>query len=222
MTTYINGNNGRYDNKITNPSVRYGRNSVDNYINYLEKPLTNDNYPTPPILEFDMDEASQERNAEKLENYINKNDEYIKSLPPLEYEYRYMPYKESGKIDKEALLGAAYEEMRALEYPVKDFEKNFIIDNTYTAEPLDIDKNGKIDIAEYSTNILAADMLSKPEPDISKVDGTINSKGFNAVIEYTKKARAAEASKLYGELYRTYNLGSAYDSFKADTNNTIK
>ena len=65
-------------------------------------------------------------------------------------------------------------------------------------------------------------MLSKPAPDASKIDGTINSKGFNALIEYSKKARAAEAAKMYGELYKTYDLASAYDSFKANNNNTVK
>ena len=218
----INGNNGKYDNKVTDTSVKYGRNAVENHIDYLEKPLVNDNFATPPILEFGVDAAAQQRNTAKLEEFVKKNDEYLNSLPPLEYEYRYMPNNGMGNVDKKALLGTAYQEMGALEYPVEKFEKNFLIDNTFTAEPLDINKDGKIDVSEYSTNILAADMLSKPSPNISNIDGTINSKGFNAVIEYSKKARAAEAAKLYADLYKNYDLASAYDSFKADTNNTIK
>ena len=216
----INGNNGKYDNKVTDPSVKYGRNAVENYISNLEKPIVNDIYNPAPILEFSQDPPALQRNIDKLDDFSYKNDVYLNSLPPLEFEYRYMPGV--GKVDKKALLGAAYEEMGALEYPVKDFEDKFLINDTFTAEPLDINKDGKIDISEYGTNILAADMMSKPSPDISKVDGTINSKGFNAVIEYSKKARSAEAAKLYGELYKTYDLASAYDSFKADKNNTVK
>ena len=218
----INGNSGKYDGKIIDPSVKYGRNAVENYITNLEKPIVNDIYNPAPILDFTSDPLAQQRNIDKLDDFVYKNDVYLNSLPPLEFEYRYMPDNGAGKVDKKALLGAAYEEMGALEYPVKDFEDNFLINDTFTAEPLDINKDGKIDIAEYGTNILTADMMSKSSPDISKIDGTINSKGFNAVIEYSKKARSAEAAKLYGELYKTYDLASAYDSFKADKNNTVK
>ena len=35
----IDGKQGVYDNKVTDPSVRYGRNAVNNYISYLEAPL---------------------------------------------------------------------------------------------------------------------------------------------------------------------------------------
>lgn len=220
--TNINGSNGKYDNIVADSSVKYGRNSVDNYINYLEKPLVNDIYNPAPILELGADQTSQQRNIDKLDDFVYKNDAYLNSLPPIEFEYRYMPNNGVGRVDKKALLGAAYEELGALEYTIKDFNSRFLIDDTFTSEPLDINKDGKIDVSEYSTNILAADMMSKPSPDITRVDGTINSKGFNAAIEYTKKANAAKAAKLYGELYRTYDLSSAYNSFKENANNTIK
>ena len=68
-----------------------------------------------------------------------------------------------------------------------------------------INKDGKIDKAEYSTSILAADLLSKPEG--AEIDGTINNQGMNAVQELTKKANAQEASAVYTALYNKYNLG---------------
>ena len=219
--TNINGLNGRYDGKINDPSVRYGRNAADNYLQNLEKPLTLDNFAMPPVFEFDFDEEASDRNLGRLEHFVEQNDEYIKSLPPLEYEYRYMPDNGTGKIDKKALLGAAYQEMGALEYPKEVFNKKFLINNNFTSDPIDINKDGKIDVSEYSTNILAADMLSKPEPEVSNIDGTINSKGFNAVLEYSQKSKAAEAAKMYANLYNTYELASEYDSFKADKNNII-
>ena len=38
----INGKQGKYDNKVTDPSVKYGRNAVENYYTYLEKPIVSD------------------------------------------------------------------------------------------------------------------------------------------------------------------------------------
>ena len=32
----IDGSKGKYDGKVTDPSVRYGRNAVENYYTYLE------------------------------------------------------------------------------------------------------------------------------------------------------------------------------------------
>ena len=82
-----------------------------------------------------------------------------------------------------------------------------------TAEPLDINKDGKIDIAEYGANILAADVLSKGTTDPNKVDGTVNNRGFNAILAYTQKANAAAASKLYTNLYNTHGLAGEASKF---------
>ena len=51
-------------------------------------------------------------------------------------------------------------------------------------------------------------MLSKSDkPDPKNVDGTINEKGMNAVLAYSKKSNAAAAAALYSKIYKTYNLG---------------
>ena len=114
----------------------------------------------------------------------------------------------SEGIDKKALLGAAYEELGAQEITVQDFENFYLGNEKMTAEPIDINKDGKISVSEYATTILAADMLSKENPQIANIDGSINSKGFNAVLAYTNKANAAAATKLYSNLYNTYKLGT--------------
>ena len=120
-----------------------------------------------------------------------------------------MPNIVNGQIDKKALLGAAFEEMGGVkELPVKEFERRYIVDDSMTAEPLDINKDGKIDIAEYGANIMAADILSKGTTDPMKVDGTINAKGHNAILEYKKKSNAAAAAKLYSNIYNTHKLGN--------------
>ena len=206
----IDGAKGKYDGVVSNPSERYGRNSVQNFYAYLEQPLKNDNNATPPILDFSPNPETTDKNIENMEKYVNENDKYLASLPPLEYEYRYMPnIHRKGEIDKDALLGSAYEQLgQRDEVSVEDMEKTFAPTEDYTYKPMDINKDGKIDKAEYSASILAADLLSKPEgTSIDGVDGTINNKGMNTLQELTKKANAQEASVVYTALYNQYNLG---------------
>ena len=95
------------------------------------------------------------------------------------------------------------------ELSVKEFENRYLIDDSQTAEPMDINKDGKIDIAEYGANIVATDVLSKGTTDPMKADGVINSKGMNAILEYSKKSNAIAAAKLYANVYNAHNLGSA-------------
>lgn len=206
MSFDVNGSKGHYDGKVKDDSLRYGMNAVNNHIKYMEYPITNDKGETAPILDFVPSEEAEKNNIAKLEKYLDTTEEYLKSLPPLEYEYRYMPNVVNGKIDKKALYGAAFEEMGAPAMPVQEFENNFLINDNMTAKPIDINNDGNIDITEYSANILAADMMSKPNPDIRNVDGTINSKGFNAVLEYSKKSNAEAAAKLYSNIYSVHKL----------------
>ena len=206
----IDGSKGRYDEKnVTNPSERYGRNAVDNFYSYGEKPITENTFNTAPILDFGLNPDAPERNAEKLEGFIKENDDYLKALPPLEFEYRYMPNVHNGQIDKDALLGAAKQDMQGKsEMSVQEMDYNFAPSSEFTSKALDINGDGKITNAEYSTSILAADMLSKSStPDSKNVDGTINAKGMNAVLAYSKKCNAAAAAALYSNIYKTYNLG---------------
>ena len=201
--TKIDGKNN------TTASEMYGRKAVDNFYSYAEKPITEDRFNTAPILDFGLNPNAQENNAKKIEGFLKENDDYLNALPPLKFEYRYMPNIVDGKIDKEALLGAANEEMlRRPEMSVEEMDNNFAPSKEFTSKALDINGDGKITNAEYSTSILAADMLSKSDkPDIKNVDGTINEKGMNAVLAYSKKSNAAAATALYSKIYNTYNLG---------------
>ena len=214
----IDGNQGKYDNKVTNPSVKYGRNAVENYYTYLEQPIVTDTMNTAPILDFGLSPDTTEKNVGKLENFLKENDEYLKALPPLEFEYRYMPNMPKGQVDKLAVLGAAYEEMgKVKELSVEELDSRFAPDESFSSKALDINNDGKIDNAEYGSSILAADMLSKSEtPDPANIDGTINKKGFNAVLAYTQKSNAAAATALYSKIYNTYNLEDAQKEFKPE------
>ena len=216
LEVQINGNKGFYDNKISDSSVKYGRNSVSNHIEYLHEPIANGVYTTAPILDFSPTAEAQENNIKSLEEFVQSNDKYLESLPPLNYEYRYVPKFTDGNINKKALLGAAYEEMGTVELPVEKFEKLYLPSSDMTAKPMDINKDGNIDIAEYGANMIAADVLSKNTTDITKADGSMNSTGMNAILEYTKKANAQAAVNLYNNIYTSYNLGSAINEFKPE------
>ncbi len=220
-TSKIDGQKGIYDNQnITNPSVKYGRNAVSNYYSYIEKPIIDTLSSQPaPILDFNISPEAQDKNAEKLENFVKENDNYLKSLPPLEYEYRYMPnIHKRGEVDTSALMGAAYEELGARkQVSVNEVNNTISSSKDYTADALDLNKDGSIDIGEYGTTLLAADMLSKSEtPDISNIDGTINQDGHKRVYEYAKKSNAEAAAKLYSNIYNQYNLGSAAINFNPE------
>ena len=213
----IDGAQGKYDNRTTDDSVRYGRNAVENLYTYMEHPLVTDNMTTAPILDFGLNPDAPQKNIDKLDKFLKENDEYLKALPPLEFEYRYMPKMPKGQVDRKAVLGAAYEEMGENELSVKELDSRFAPDNTFTSKALDINNDGKVDVAEYGSSILAADMLSKSDtPNPANIDGTINKKGFDAVLAYTQKSKAEAAAKLYSSIYNTYNLGEAKKDFKAE------
>lgn len=208
----IDGAKGKYDDKtVTNPSVRYGRNSVQNFYAYLQQPIVADNHATPPILDFGTTPNAAEKNIEKMEKYVKANDIYLESLPPLDYECRYMPnIHKHNEIDKDALLGAAYEELgKRKEIKVEELDKNFALNNDFTTSSIDLNKDGKIDIGEYGSSIIAADIISNN----GNINGTINQNGHNAVQELTRKANAEAATKLYTSLYNKYNLGEAAKNF---------
>ncbi len=207
MTFEINGANGVYDNKITDESIRYGRNAADNHKELVVSTLVDGATSVAPMLDYSPTAEAFQNNINKLEKFADENDTYLNSLPPLQYEYRYMPKADNGNIDKKALLGAAYEEMGRNYIPVKKFEESYLPNTQeYTAAPLDIDKDGNIDTGEYSASMLAADMFSKPNPSISAIDGSMNSKGMDMVMEYARKSNAEAATKLYSQIYNKFNL----------------
>lgn len=210
--TKIDGTRGKYtEEKVTNPSIRYGRNSVQNFYSYLEQPLIKDNHATPPILDFGTNPEVQDKNIELMEKYTKENDAYLNALPPLEYEYRYMPnIHKAGDIDKDALLGTAYEELGARkDVEVKELDQAFALNSDYSTKPMDLNNDGKIDIGEYGSSILAADIVSNN----GEIKGTINKNGHNALQELNKKSNAEAATQLYSSIYNQFNLADATKKF---------
>lgn len=206
MTFEINGVNGKYDGYVSDASVRYGRNSVANHQNLIMSTVESGMTGVPPIIDLMPDDKTMDNNIKKFHAFADDNDKYLKSLPPLEYEYRYMPKPVDGVIDKKAALAAAREELGTASMPIREFEHNFLPNHDYTIKPLDLNKNGNIDVQEYAVSMLAADMLSKNNPNITKIDGSINSKGMDAVMEYAKISNAEAAAKLYSQIHATYSF----------------
>jgi len=211
MTVQINGSNGKFDNMISDDSVKYAKNAVDNYHKHMQAPLLNDNNSTPPVFDFSGTSESLNKNLDSMEKFVDENDNYLKSLPPLEFEYRYIPNFSNGQIDKNALFAVANEDMEgANELSVDEFEDRYLIDDdSQTAKALDLNNDGKIDTREYSANILASDVLSKGTTDPMKADGSINNQGMNAILEYSKKSNVDAAKKLYTNIYNAYDLGNS-------------
>ena len=188
----ITGQNGIYDNKVKSPKVRYGRNACDNYMSY----------------------------AKDLAN--------LDKMPPLEFEYRYVP---DGKYSKLALMGNAYEELgRKTEVSVDELNKKFEVYNSMSesqsmpklgAEALDLNNDGKVDIAEYSASTMAADMLDKNQSEckIENLDGIITNKGENASISLYTKDNCNKTKQLFTNIYNTFNLNEAMSDFKSNCDN---
>ena len=181
----INGSDGIYNNKITNPDVRYGRNAFDNYKIYIQD--------------------------------LSDTDKKV----PLKFEYRYMP---DGKFNKFALLGNAYEEL-GKKTKVKTEEMNQKLEkqgfSNLSANALDINQDGYIDVGEYATSTLAQDAISSTQGfniDTSNIDGLITEDGDKA-LALNNKNKESEAREIYSKLHQEFKLDKAQEEFLADQNN---
>lgn len=229
---YIDGAKGYYDGKVQNPYVRYARNSVDNFKNYLAA----FNYTviefTPEGLERqpkeDVFEHSTEDDTETEGTVLIFGDE----TPPLEYEHRYLPHASNYRfINKNALMGAAYEEMNEQKaVPVRVLSQNLqeVSDAAYgenevlmDAAVLDLNNDGVIDLAEFSTTILLEDALSKDDSFFrpENIDGSITDTGENAGLEYMEADNYAFSRTVLKKIYKMFNLGRAQEAFLSDENN---
>ncbi len=215
----INGNSGIYDNKIQNPSVRYGRNAADNYQKYLEggqiPPLSREyNFQT---LE-DISEFTKELNSPEQQRALKY---------PTQFSYKYLPGTvDVQNIDTGALLGSAFEEMgKTTKIPVKDFTQQLqsALGPNVSAEALDINKDSNIDIGEYATSTLVADMLSSDNTKLKKenITGTINNQGENSSLAYINSKNKAVASAEFKAIYDDFKLDEATKDFLSDPNNTV-
>ena len=91
------------------------------------------------------------------------------------------------------------------------------------AEALDINKDSNIDIGEYATSTLVADMLSSDNTKLKKenITGTINNQGENSSLAYINSKNKAVASAEFKAIYDDFKLDEATKDFLSDPNNTV-
>ncbi len=210
---YINGETGRYDSTVEDKSIRYGRNAVDNFKNYLKS------YQMPKLELPDLSNLAEldddvfEKTMAELDSALEKTNKNVS----LDFEYTYSPQKD-GKIDKMSLLGAAYEEL-GCKTSVKTQDLTKTLQDTFganvTAQALDLNKDKKVDVAEYATSILLEDSLSSENGEIN---GKVTNKGQNESVKYIRKDYLSDAYIKYKTLYYSYGLDKAKTEFLSKLN----
>ena len=161
------------------------------------------------------------RNAAANYNQYIKDIAKSPDLPPLKFEYRYIP---TGKYSTQALMGNAYEELgKKTEVSVKELNEK-LQSPELTAEALDLNNDGKVDIAEYATSTMATDMLDTDQTkcDVKNLDGKITNKGEDATMHLYTKQNVQNAKTLFTEIHKHFDLDKAMNEFKANPNNTIE
>ena len=237
---YINGKNGIYDDKIKNPSIKYGRNAADNHRSYIEdlKYAPIELPDVNGVANLPADEFNKKMN--ELDEAIEKIDEQRQT--PINFQYKYSRTKDDT-IDTLSLMATSYEELGGASVRTRDFSRS--LRNTFTpsifrqitqnikaffagekmkkleyypykltAKSLDINNDGIINVAEYAISILAEDELSD-----GKIDGIITNRGQIQALAYAKKANAMQAKAKYISLYDKYDLSRAQAKFFNDPNN---
>lgn len=224
----ISGNSGKYDSFVQNPNARYGRNAIDSFKNEYIPALRQ------PIVKFPkldgLAQASQDefiKKTDELDSSIKQIDENEKNRAPINFEMQYSIASDVNTAEgKQSLLGAAYEEMdkqtsistEELTKKLQDTADEITGENLsveMSAEALDINKDGQIDVGEYATSILVSDSLSNN----GEIKGTINQNGLDNSITYANKKNYEIASQQYKALYDLYNLQAESQKFLADSNN---
>ena len=242
--TFISGDYGKYNGKVKDYSVCYGRNSANNarqYVLSFREPLPDiecsyiDYKPRGKkggiirkISDF-IQNIKFNRQMKKCEKQLKKMDVALSKMPALNFVQKYMPGNpEITGVDKMALMGAAYEELGSREVSLKSLNSRLSsIDAPYakeiSADALDLNNDGKIDVAEYSTSILLEDALSTDSSTVraENIDGIITRNGSDASFAYSVKGNKEAAKETFTYLYDTFDLGQAKKEFLSHRNNLV-
>ncbi len=221
----ISGKSGKYDSSVQNPDVKYGRNAIYSFKNEYLPALR---HPAVKIPKLDgLKQPVRDEFRKKTQDLINQIDENIKNSAPLNFEMQYCANSNVNTPQgRQSLLGAAYEELDKkssistaeltgqLQKTADEITgKNSSVE--MSAEALDINKDGQIDVGEYAASILVSDSLSNN--GVAK--GIINQNGLDALIAYGTKKNYQIASQQFKALYDLYNLQEESKKFLADGNN---
>lgn len=221
---YINGQNGIYDGKINNNSVRYARNAVDNYKKTYSFSDEWMNAQMPKL------KGVSSKDTDTFNKTIKNAQDFLSTeIPPLRFNMRYAENK-AEKPDTLAVLSAAYEEMnrktsvsvseltKTLQAGVSEQNKDLV-----SADSLDLNKDGKIDVAEYGASILVEDMLSTDSSSLNakNVTGEITDEGQINLLSFASKQNYAPAFETYKAVYKDFKLDEAKQEFLKDKNNLV-
>ncbi|MEI7475281.1 MAG: hypothetical protein WCK67_10950 [bacterium] len=243
--SHINGQNGPYNGRIDNNSVKYGRNAISNYQEYTKKlgePIDHNDLPNLESLQKDLlDLSSKEISPQSLdnfENWMNRQNEKLINGPLVAFKLKYLPEKNviPHEINKEALLGASFEDLGKREsVPVSELTETLqnVMGDSVSAKAFDINNDGKIDCGENATAILIKDMADKHSTEevletgnihlqASDIDGTISQKGETNFWSFLKKDSIPKTKQLITQIYNAFQLDEAKNKFLADKNNTIQ
>lgn len=205
----INGEQGIYDGKIADKSSRYGRNAINNFHIYQQR-LWN------PATAPDMSNLAS-LSDDVFDKTMDKFDAFLEEgLPPFEYEVQYMPTK---KLDKKALFAAACEEMGQVDEIRVDVLSKIMQNRLdaqlgknsirMSARAMDLNRDNKISVDEYSASILLKDSLSHGEKYAKKnVQGSFTKNGANALVHYNMAHNFKIANSTYQKIYDSFKLGS--------------
>lgn len=212
-----NGDKGPYDNKISNPSVRYGRNSVANQFTYFR---SENKFDLSNMNEKNLKDDTFEKKMAKNESIANNN------TP--NFEYKYLPGSvDYQSLDKMALLGAAYEGMGQMTEVYLDETNNQLksgFGNDISADAVDLNDDKKIDIAECAAALLLEDMVGKDpvQLDRKNITGVMTNQSELNLMRYLHNKNKEVTSKLLGEIYKMFGLADAKKEFESNQNNLLK
>lgn len=227
----ITGTNGIYDNIIKNNSVRYGRNSISNVYSHMKNLSDSFNTELDKLDLSNLAGCSDDEFSSKISSanaVLDKESQNNVSVSDFTFSYQYMPEKaKDGIIDKMALLGSAYEEMgKKLSVSVNELTSKLqqawsSAKDSISADSLDLNDDGQIDIAEYSASILVEDMLSSDNSQLcyNNITGVITPDGNDTLLTFALKKNYSEAKQVFKSVYDNYDLGNAQQDFCSDENN---
>lgn len=223
---YITGNYGRYNDVVFSPRVKYARNAINNFHQYAAYRMPKVKYPDLSDISKLSDDKFEKKMAQ-LSDSLEASRQARKSMPPMDYTIKYLPGKvDVNTVDTVALLGAAYEDMgRKLsvgtEALTKSLQKTFKTDKA-SAAALDLDKDGRIDVAEYASSILAADMLSSGSLSEKDINGQINKDGHLRLLSFFNKRNNYLPERVFGHLYDFFALDNAKEEFMKNPNHRAR
>ena len=225
---YINGSNGAYGLAGLQNPINYSKNAINNYQKYI-KDFKFETTEMPDLSGLTgLSEDKFESKMQEMNSAIAKIN--AQKMPPVNFSCTYMP---TSKIDTVALMAVAYEEMEK-RTSVSTNEMTQMLQSTadlltgqkgsqMSAQSLDINNDGQIDVAEYGASILVEDALSadKNLVDSRNINGTFNNQGENALFAYGVKNNYALASATFKGIYQMYGLDRAQNEFLSNPNNLV-